>query len=205
MKGDGPLTADWLQNWSKLLIHESHSILKCEMFWWEITRWLWYYKYSACYILADLLPHIVMTLFQSKLLSYILSCFFFLSHSRSFTNSLSFSFFFSSTSPFLLICIGTISSSCLLIRPIRYQVSLEVQGPHWVCACLCVCVCVCVCGADKVRDIPWRVERSTLIDPLQLPANRNVIYFPRNHFNIKRAGERMKGCVCVCVSVWREW
>ena len=147
MKGDGPLTADWLQNWSKLLIHESHSILKCEMFWWEITRWLWYYKYSACYILADLLPHIVMTLFQPKLLSYILSCFFFpFSFPFFYQLSLIFFFFFFIHLP-LLINLHR-NNQQLMFTDSPNQVSGLPWGsrsPLSVRLSVCVCVCVCVC------------------------------------------------------------
>lgn len=50
---------------------QSYSILKGDMFMWEITRCLWCDKYCSSYILADLLPHIVMTLFQSTSLEHI--------------------------------------------------------------------------------------------------------------------------------------
>lgn len=61
---------------------------------------------------------------------------------------------------------------------------------------------------EQRGKIPRRAKQNALIDPQQLPANRNVIYFPRNHFNIKRPSEQIGGCVSayvhVCVRVWRE-
>lgn len=59
-------------------------------------------------------------------------------------------------------------------------------------------VCMCM-RCEQRRKIPRRARQNALIDPQQLPANRNVIYFPRNHFNIKRPSERIGGCVSVHV------
>lgn len=53
------------------------------------------------------------------------------------------------------------------------------------------------CGQKKKS--PGRAEQNVLIDPQQLSANRNVIYFPRNHFNIKKEDGNGTMCMCVCV------
>lgn len=63
-------------------------------------------------------------------------------------------------------------------------------GSRWVCV-----------AAQKKGDIPGRTEQNVLIDPQQLQANRNVIYFHRNYFSMNRTGQLMGGFVCVCVCV----
>lgn len=86
----------------------------------------------------------------------------------------------------ILICILTISSSCLLIHSIRYQLSLEVQGPHWQL------VSVHVCARQKVlwtkEEKPWESRTEHVDRSSAITSQSNVIYFPRNYFNIKRTG-----------------
>ena len=67
-----------------------------------------------------------------------------------------------------------------------------------VCLCerdvrVCLCVCVCECERDVRVCVPWRSRQSVWIDRQQLPTNRNMIYFPRNDFNMRRESERDKG------------